>query len=196
MKKITLSSCLTKLVLTVIVVMGFVWGFSLMFPRAYHVLESKALGIEEDSVMVVKKDTIPKKDSLVQVKGFSLAVKLQHEGNCYLVPVEVNGIPMKMILDTGASTIVISSVEYEFLRKQKLISDSVQQAESSIANGDTIKCFSTKISNITIGGEEIKDVECIIMENPSAPLLLGMNVLNKLGHISIDYGRNLLILKK
>jgi aspartyl protease family protein len=176
--------------------MGFVWGFSLMFPRAYHVLESKTLGIEEDSVIVVKKDTIPKKDSLVQVKDFSLAVKLQHEGNCYLIPVEVNGIPMKMILDTGASTIVISSIEYEFLRKQKLISDSVQQAESSIANGDTIKCFSTKISNITLGGEEIKDVECIIMENPSAPLLLGMNVLNKLGHISIDYGRNLLILKK
>ena len=134
MKKITLSSCLTKLMLVIVVMFGFIWLFSALFPRAYNVLEAKALGIDEDSVKIVK----PKVDSIFkstkndsvewrQVKDFEYAVKLEQDGNCYLVGANVNGIPMKMTLDTGASTMSISIIEYEFLKKQKLISDSTAQ---------------------------------------------------------------------
>ena len=34
--------------------MGFIWVFSALFPRAYSVLEAKALGIDEDSVEIIK----------------------------------------------------------------------------------------------------------------------------------------------
>ena len=203
MKKITLSSCLTKLILTIIVVVGFIWLFSVLFPRAYNVLEAKALGIDEDSVEIVK----PKVDSTLkptkndsvewkQVKEFEYAVKLEQDGNCYLVGANVNGIPMKMTLDTGASTMSISIIEYEFLKKQKLISDStVQVSECTIANGDTTKCFMVKIAQVSIGDTSVKNIDCLVMENPDAPLLLGMNVLNGLGGVSINYKRKLLILR-
>lgn len=203
MKKITLSSCLTKLILTIIVVVGFIWLFSVLFPRAYNVLEAKALGIDEDSVEIVK----PKVDSILkptkndsvewkQVKEFEYAVKLEQDGNCYLVGANVNGIPMKMTLDTGASTMSISIIEYEFLKKQKLISDStVQVSECTIANGDTTKCFMINIAQVSIGDTSVKNVDCLVMENPYAPLLLGMNVLNGLGGVSINYKRKLLILR-
>ena len=204
MKKITLSSCLTKLILTIIVVVGFIWLFSVLFPRAYNVLEAKALGIDEDSVAVItaKVDSIPhtptKNDSVEwkQVKEFEYAVKLEQDGDCYLVGANVNGIPMKMTLDTGASTMSISIIEYEFLKKQKLISDStVQISECTIANGDTTKCFMIKIAQVSIGDTSVKNVDCMVMENPDAPLLLGMNVLNGLGGVSINYKRKLLILR-
>lgn len=204
MKKITLSSCLTKLILTIIVVVGFIWLFSVLFPRAYNVLEAKALGIDEDSVAVItaKVDSIPhtstKNDSVEwkQVKEFEYAVKLEQDGNCYLVGANINGIPMKMTLDTGASTMSISIIEYEFLKKQKLISDStVQVSECTIANGDTTKCFMIKIAQVSIGDTSVKNVDCLVMENPDAPLLLGMNVLNGLGGVSINYKRKLLILR-
>lgn len=203
MKKITLSSCLTKLILIIIVVVGFIWLFSVLFPRAYNVLEAKALGIDEDSVEIVK----PKVDSTLkptkndsvewkQVKEFEYAVKLEQDGDCYLVGANVNGIPMKMTLDTGASTMSISIIEYEFLKKQKLISDStVQVSECTIANGDTTKCFMIKIAQVSIGDTSVKNVDCMVMENPDAPLLLGMNVLNGLGGVSINYKRKLLILR-
>ena len=204
MKKITLSSCLTKLILTLIVVVGFIWLFSVLFPRAYNVLEAKALGIDKDSVAVItaKVDSIPhtptKNDSVEwkQVKEFEYAVKLEQDGDCYLVGANVNGIPMKMTLDTGASTMSISIIEYEFLKKQKLISDSTAQvSECTIANGDTTKCFMIKIAQVSIGDTSVKNVDCLVMENPDAPLLLGMNVLNSLGGVSINYKRKLLILR-
>ena len=200
MKKLTLSGCLTRIIITVILVMGFVWVFSLLFPRAYNVLEAKALGIEEDSATVVAKPPIVKKDTAKVVKpkpkDFTLAVKLEHEGNCYLVPTKVNGIPMKMLLDTGASSLTISVVEYEFLRKQKLLNDtSARECEATIANGQTVKCYTITIEEIEVGGQKIKDVECQVMMEQDAPTLLGMGVLKKLGNISIDYQRNLLILK-
>ena len=204
MKKITLSSCLTKLILTIIVVVGFIWLFSVLFPRAYNVLEAKALGIDEDSAAVItaKVDSIlhtPTKNDSVewkQVKEFEYAVKLEQDDNYYLVGANVNGIPMKMILDTGASTMSISIIEYEFLKKQKLISDStVQVSECTIANGDTTKCFMIKIAQVSIGDTSVKNVDCMVMENPDAPLLLGMNVLNGLGGVSINYKRKLLILR-
>ena len=203
MKKITLSSCLTKLILTIIVVVGFIWLFSVLFPRAYNVLEAKALGIDEDSVEIVKPKvdsthTPTKNDSVEwkQVKEFEYAVKLEQDGDRYLVGANVNGIPMKMTLDTGASTMSISIIEYEFLKKQKLISDStVQVSECTIANGGTTKCFMIKIAQVSIGDTSVKNVDCMVMENPDAPLLLGMNVLNGLGGVSINYKRKLLILR-
>lgn len=196
MKKITLSSCLTKLVLTIIVVVGFIWLFSVLFPRAYNVLEAKALGLDIDSdsaaVITAKNDSVEWR----QVKDFEYAVKLEQDGNCYLVGANVNGIPMKMTLDTGASTMSISIIEYEFLKKQKLISDSTAQvSECTIANGDTTKCFMIKIAQVSIGDTYVKNVDCLVMENPDAPLLLGMNVLNGLGGVSINYKRKLLILR-
>ena len=203
MKKITLSSCLTKLILTIIVVVGFIWLFSVLFPRAYNVLEAKALGIDEDSVEIVKPKvdsthTPTKNDSVEwkQVREFEYAVKLEQDGDCYLVGANINGIPMKMTLDTGASTMSISIIEYEFLKKQKLISDSTAQvSECTIANGDTTKCFMIKIAQVSIGDTSVKNVDCMVMENPDAPLLLGMNVLNGLGGVSINYKRKLLILR-
>ena len=52
-----------------------------------------------------------------------------------------------------------------------------------------------KIAQISIGDTSMKNVDCIVMENPNAPLLLGMNVLNGLGGVSINYKKKLLILR-
>ena len=196
MKKFTVSGCITKLILTLIVILGFVYGFSILFPRAYNVLEAKALGIENDTAVVVveKTDSVPRK--MIQEKGYDLAIKLEQENGCYLIPVKLNGIPMKMLLDTGATSLSISPIEYEFLRRQKLLNDSsVEEIQCSTANG-MAKGYKFTLSSLDIGGEIIKDVECVVMSNSDAPSLLGMNVLRKFGNVHIDYNKNLLILKE
>ena len=188
-------------ILSILGIVAFMWLFSVLFPRAYNVLEGKVLGIKEDSVITVvqNKDTLAiakPKEKKELPKLFERSVKLEHENGCYIIPTKVNGIPMKMTLDTGASYLTLSIVEYEFLRKQKLIEEnSVQEGECTIANGEKVKCYLGKISELTIGDITLKDVECDIMEQQDAPLLLGMNVLKKLGNFSIDYNNNLLIFK-
>jgi clan AA aspartic protease (TIGR02281 family) len=200
MKKITLSGCLGRLLLTIILVMGVVWAFSQLFPRAYDTLEAKALGIKEDTLVttIQKKDSIPKKNrKSIHTKNPKLSVKLEHEDKCYIVPVKVNGIPMRMMLDTGAANMTISIIEYEFFKRHHLLTDSkVGETQCSIADGSVVNAYTIKIAEIDIGGITIKDVDCIVMPKTDAPLLLGMNVLRKFGNIRIDYDHNLLILKE
>ena len=189
-------------ILSILGIVAFMWLFSVLFPRAYNVLEGKVLGIEADSVITVvqNKDTLvvaqPKPIVKEILKDSTHSISLEHKDGCYYVMTKVNGIPMKMTLDTGASTLTLSIVEYEFLKKQNLLgNNAVEEGECSIANGETVKCYFTKISELTIGNITIDNVDCTIMPQQNAPLLLGMNVLKKFGNFSIDYNRNLLIFK-
>lgn len=201
MKKF-LKGLLKGFIFSIVGIVAFMWLFSVLFPRAYNVLEGKVLGIESDSVITVvqNKDTlaIAKPKPIVKeiLKDSTRSVSLEHKDGCYYVMTKVNGIPMKMALDTGASTLTLSIVEYEFLKKQNLLgNNAVEEGECSIANGETVKCYFTKISELTIGNITIDNVDCTIMPQQNAPLLLGMNVLKKFGNFTIDYNRNLLIFK-
>ena len=196
------SGILKGFIFTVIGGFAFLWLFSVVFPRAYNVLEEKILGIEADTVMTVIQNQDTLVDTKPNVEEFKIpkenvrSIQLEHKNGCYIIPTKVNGVPMKMTLDTGASHLTLSIVEYEFLRKQGLMDETaVQEGECTIANGEKVKCYFGKISELTIGDVTLKDVECDIMEQQDAPLLLGMNVLKKLGNFSIDYQRNLLILR-
>lgn len=105
---------------------------------------------------------------------------------------------MMMTLDTGATDISISVVEYMFLKKQKLLNDStLESGQCKIANGDMVKSYTIIINEVEIGGIKVNNIPCVVMEQQDAPLLLGMSALKKLGDdVSIDYKRNLLILRR
>ena len=200
MRKI-FSNCLTTLVVYAALFCLVGWLFSLIFPNVVNDIK-KYLKDDDDKVML--ESPPPNKNGADTIKtirfkekhDFTFAVKLEKHDGCYLLPTKINGIPMKMMLDTGASNVSISLVEYEFFKRQNLLSDStLEEAECTIANGETEECFTTKI-DMTIGNETLHNIECVVMNRFNAPLLLGMNVLSKLGKISIDYNRNLLILKE
>lgn len=186
-------------IFSIVGIVTFMWLFSVLFPRAYNVLEGKVLGIESDTVITVvqNKDTLAIAKPIEEIlKDSTRSVSLEHKDGCHYVMAKVNGIPMKMTLDTGASTLTLSIVEYEFLKKQNLLgNNAIEEGECSIANGETVKCYFTKISELTIGNITIGNVDCTIMPQQNAPLLLGMNVLKKFGNFTIDYNRNLLIFK-
>src|SRR4051812_11235794 len=65
-------------------------------------------------------------------------VKMEKINGIYQIPVEVNGVKMFFIFDTGASIISISETEAVFLYKQgKLTTDDIKgSANFSDANGD------------------------------------------------------------
>lgn len=193
-----ISAFIKKLILTIVGIIAFIWVFSLLFPRAYSVLEAKALGIEQDSIAVITNSDIDTTKTIQpNVVKDDIIVKLEHSDNCYYITPKVNGVPMKMLLDTGASNLAMSIVEYKFLLKQGLLKDTTAEvSQAIIANGAEVKCYTIKIDEITIDSISIKNIECNVMEEQNAPILLGMNVLRKLGNFSIDYEKNLLIIKR
>lgn len=118
-------------------------------------------------------------------------VKMKKEGGVYMVPVEINGVSMDFIFDTGASDITMSLAEALFLYRQNKLSDSdfrglrqYQIADGSIAEGTIVILKSVKIANRTLN-----NVEASIVHNLDAPLLMGQSALSRFGRITIDYNK-------
>jgi clan AA aspartic protease (TIGR02281 family) len=110
-------------------------------------------------------------------------------GNLYEVPCRVNDLPLKFLLDTGASTVTISSVEAGFMYKNGYLTDNniMGSVNFVTANGEIAQGTMIKLRKVTIGDVELKDIEASVVRSQTASILLGQSVLNKFGRVEIDY---------
>lgn len=116
-------------------------------------------------------------------------VKMEADGGVYLVPITVNGLDLKFIFDTGASSICISSAEATVMVRQGQITrdDILGQQQFQDATGRVSVGTVINLKTVEIGGIVLHDVEATVVDNIQAPLLLGQTALAKFGKISIDY---------
>jgi aspartyl protease family protein len=124
-------------------------------------------------------------------------LEMEVENGVRYVWIEVNGIRLRFIFDTGASNICLSQAEATVLyrqgtlRKEDILStEYFQDATGRISEGTKINLRSVKIDNI-----ELENVEATVIDNVNAPLLLGQTVLERFGTIEIDNSKNIIILK-
>jgi len=127
-----------------------------------------------------------------RITGGKTIVKMKKQNGVYMIPVEINGISMHFIFDTGASLISISSTEAMFLYKQgKLTSeDIIGKANFINANGAVSEGTIIVLREVKIGNKILTNVEASVVNNLEAPILMGQSALEKFGKISIDYGNN------
>lgn len=86
----------------------------------------------------------------------------------------INDTPVTFLIDTGASSVVVSS---SLARKANL--EKTTQINTLTANGEAVG-YLTNIERLEFGGIEITNVSAIIIDNmPAAEALLGMNVLKR-----------------
>lgn len=123
--------------------------------------------------------------------GEKTVVKMEKINGVFQIPVDVDGVKMFFIFDTGASIISISETEANFLWKQgKLTKDDiVGTANFSDANGDISEGTIIILTTVKIGDRVLKNVEASVVHNLNAPLLFGQSALGKFGKISIDNNR-------
>ncbi len=116
-------------------------------------------------------------------------VKMISNGGVYFVPITVNGLDLKFIFDTGASSICISSAEATVMVRQGLITrdDILGQEQFQDATGGVSIGTVINLKTVEIGGIVLHDIEATVVDNIEAPLLLGQTALAKFGKISIDY---------
>ena len=127
--------------------------------------------------------------ALLPVILFSqVEIKMEESGGVYYVPCKVNGLPLKLIFDTGASDVSISATEAVFMLKNGYLSseDMHGTTYSSIANGDIVEGTEITIKEIEIGGITIKNVSASVVHSLSAPLLIGQSAIQKLGPIHLN----------
>lgn len=116
-------------------------------------------------------------------------IRMVEENGVYYVPIEVNGLKLRFIFDTGASCILLSSAEAVVMYRQGLITDDdilgssqMQDATGGISTGVVVNLRSVKIGDILL-----KDIQATVVDNIQAPLLLGQTALSKFGKVSLDY---------
>ncbi|UFH53615.1 TIGR02281 family clan AA aspartic protease [Spirosoma sp. KNUC1025] len=133
------------------------------------------------------------KPTLKQIGSGPTEVAMEKDRGVYKVPVTVNGVPMKFILDTGASLISISATEAEFMYKQGAITeaDIIGQSKFQDANGDISPGDIIRLKSVQIGDRVLENVSANVVRSTKAPLLLGQSALSQFGKISVDYRRNI-----
>lgn len=119
-------------------------------------------------------------------------IQMREDNGVYFVPIEINGVEMEFIFDTGASIISMSDAEALFLWKQgKLREEDFRGTQEFMdANGDISEGTRVILKEVKIGKEIIYNIEASIVHNLQAPLLFGQSAMNKFGKITIDYDKN------
>lgn len=121
-------------------------------------------------------------------------IYMERDGGVYKISCTVNGARMKMIFDTGASSVSLSRSMAEYLIENDYISknDLLGTSKVRIADGSVVNAYRVNLKDVEIGGMHLYNVEATISTSQYAPLLLGQSAIQKLGKISID-GNKLII---
>lgn len=125
------------------------------------------------------------------------AIKFKKDGDLNKIPISINDIiNTDFIIDTGASNVSITPDLALLLIKSGTIKseDWLNDKYYQFADGSSAKSKAFKIKKLKIGNKVLYDVDCSISNNLSAPLLLGQNVLNRFGKVTIDNENHILFL--
>lgn len=188
-------------IVTIIFACGYI--FTKTAPKSSQMAKEEVL--ENVFGMVIKKDSI-KEDSIL---AKPIAIDDKRDTTIITVPIEivdklvyavikVNGVGMRFLLDTGCSSLQITSAEYYYMLHLGVVSKDClkDEVECTYADGSTNKCLSLDVDSVEFGGVKLKGVHTVIQENCNADLLLGQSVLSELGEVSIDYNNKVLKIKR
>ena len=119
-------------------------------------------------------------------------------GGVYEIPCTINELPLKFILDTGASSVAISSVEANFMLKNGYLKETDIKGKNyySTATGEIHEGTIIRLREIKIGDAILRNVDASVVHNQHAPLLLGQSVLERFGIVTIDNINSKLIIKQ
>ncbi len=135
---------------------------------------------------------MPEKEEAVT----EIAVK-RNPGGTFEIPCDINGLPLQMIFDTGASDVTISSVEANFMFKNGYLSDKDIKGKRyyQVANGQINEGTVITLREIKVGDAVLHNVDASVVKSQKAPLLLGQSAMERFGTITIDNQNNKLIIK-
>lgn len=115
-------------------------------------------------------------------------IRMEKDGGIYKISCKVNGAPMKMYFDTGASTVSISRATALYLLENDLIGpqDFRGKTKTSTADGSISDKMVISLRDIEIAGLHLRDVQATVSYSLNAPLLLGQTAIQRLGKISLQ----------
>jgi len=189
-----IKSLIVSLLLAILLYLSGCSGCSRSGSHAPH--RRKQSMANREAVRPIESPSEPARNApkpvLKQIGDGPTEVAMERENGVYKVPVTVNGVPMKFILDTGASLISMSTAEAERMYKSGAITknDIIGRSRFQDATGAISPGAVVRLKSVQIGDRVLENVSANIVSGTTAPLLLGQSALSKFGKISVDYRRN------
>jgi predicted aspartyl protease len=117
------------------------------------------------------------------------AIPFRSVNGAMYVYASLGGVPHNMILDTGASSSLVTvPIANALLRRRQ--ADIVPGIfMTGIANGAAVPNQKIVVHNMSIGRHRLHNVEMLVQDD-GAPVLLGLSELNAIGSFTIDSARH------
>ena len=106
-----------------------------------------------------------------------------------MVDVTVGSYPVEAMVDTGCSWPMSVPKAYADALIRVGLAINAGSTPSTLADGSTHDIGVIMIKAITVDGRTLHDVEAGVSPSDTAPILLGLGALNRLGPYSIEEGR-------
>lgn len=151
-----------------------IWGF--IFLGAIV-----AVGLWQD----IRSDIAPRQSVLTDG---TITVPRAQDGHFYLT-LEANGVPIRFVVDTGASDIVLSLADAQ---AAGIATDLlIYSGRANTANGP-VQTAPTRIETLTLGGIPDTNVRAVVNGGEMRESLLGMAYLSRFSRLVIAEGQLLL----
>ena len=104
------------------------------------------------------------------------SVTLQADSRGHFVtPVQINGLSVSMVVDTGATLVMLSADE---ARRMGIDYKSGMRVTVATANG-RVPAYQVRLNAVRVGDIELNQVDALVQENGLGVGLLGMSFLNR-----------------
>lgn len=132
--------------------------------------------------MDIRDDILPQHS--VAMDGQTIEVPRAADGHYYLT-VEVNGMPLRFVVDTGASQVVLT--QEDAARVGVDLETLIYSGRASTANG-VVETAPVRLDHVALGGIEDRDVRAVVNRGAMEQSLLGMSYLGRYARIEIAGG--------
>lgn len=133
------------------------------------------------------RDTVAPRQSLMQ-DGAQVVVPVHRDGHFYLV-LEVNGVPVRFVVDTGATDIVLSAADAARVGIGQ--DDLIFSGRAFTANG-MVATAPVRLDRVALGSIVDDSVRAVVNRGDLEESLLGMSYLNRFERLEISRGQMVL----
>lgn len=118
----------------------------------------------------------------------SIVLPRARDGHYYMT-LEINGVPVDFVVDTGASQVVLT--KDDATRVGLDLADLRYLGTANTANG-TVRTAAVRLDSVTVGGIADANVRAVVNDGQMDQSLLGMTYLNYFDSITIQDGELIL----